>query len=153
MKGDSGSEILRFHREGGFTLIEVMVVVAIVAILGALALPAYQDYVQRGKIPEATSGLSTARIAMEQWYLDHRSYNGAGNPCANPAQWNTKYFTFTCPGLAADTYVIQADGIAGQGMGNFVYTIDQTNAKASNITAPGWPGAKLCWITRKGGTC
>jgi type IV pilus assembly protein PilE len=134
-------------------LIEVMIVVAIVAILSALALPSYQDYIQRGKISEATSGLATARIAMEQWYQDHRDYSSAGSPCLTPAQWSTKYFAFTCA-PAANTYLITAGGIAAQGMSGFTYTIDETNAKTSTTpVASGWPGVKLCWIMKKGGTC
>lgn len=141
------------REEAGFTLIELMVVVAIIAILAALALPSYQDYVQRGKIPEATSGLANARISMEQWYQDNRSYNSAGNPCATAAQWNTKNFTFDCPVLGADTYTIRATGNVAQGMTGFLFTIDQANAKTSTNTAAGWPGFKTCWITRKGDTC
>ncbi len=47
----------------GFTLIELMIAVAVVAILAAVALPSYQDYVRRGNIPEATSALGQGRIA------------------------------------------------------------------------------------------
>ena len=60
----------------GFTLIEVMIVVAIVAVLAAIALPNYADYIKRGKIIEATSALSDLRTRYEQWYLDNRTYVG-----------------------------------------------------------------------------
>ena len=60
----------------GFTLIEVMIVVAIVAVLAAIALPNYADYVKRGKIIEATSALSDLRTRYEQYYLDNRTYAG-----------------------------------------------------------------------------
>lgn len=49
----------------GFTLIELMVVI-----------PAYQDYVTRGRIAEATSELASKRVLMEQWFQDSRSYVG-----------------------------------------------------------------------------
>ncbi|HTS84956.1 MAG TPA: prepilin-type N-terminal cleavage/methylation domain-containing protein, partial [Usitatibacter sp.] len=57
----------------GFTLIEVMIVVAIIAILAAIAVPSYQDYVTRGRIIEATGGLGDARNKMEQYFQDNRS--------------------------------------------------------------------------------
>jgi type IV pilus assembly protein PilE len=52
----------------GFTLIEVMVVVAIIAILAAIAIPNYADYVTRSKVTDAVSGLSEMRVRMEQYF-------------------------------------------------------------------------------------
>ena len=57
----------------GFTLIEIMIVVAIVAILSAIALPSYSDYVLRSKLPEAFSALSDQRIRLEQYYQGQQS--------------------------------------------------------------------------------
>ena len=60
-------------KRGGFTLIEVMIVVAIVAILSAIAIPSYRNYVIRGKIPEATSNLSGQAVKMEQYFEDNKT--------------------------------------------------------------------------------
>ncbi len=155
--------LLRFaarrHRAyDGFTLIEVMIVVAIVAILAAVALPAYNDYIRRGQIPEAFNSLSDYRTKMEQYYQDNRNY-GSAAACASNATanaWNTfptslKYFTYTCATNTAagdatqQSYTITATGSGGQAVGH-VYTVDQngnrttTKFKGSAVTA-------ACWLT------
>jgi prepilin-type N-terminal cleavage/methylation domain-containing protein len=54
----------------GFTLIEVMITVAIIAILSAVAIPSYNNYMVRGKIPKATTGLaSTAFSITSNYYI------------------------------------------------------------------------------------
>jgi len=65
------SSPLRFDRKThrGFTLIELMIVVAIIAILSAIAIPAYTAYVARSKLTEAFSGLSSMSVAAQQYYL------------------------------------------------------------------------------------
>ena len=125
----------------GFTLIEMMIVVGVVAILGARALPADSDYVRRGKIPEATTGLSQGRVGLEQWFQDNRSY--AGGPCPG----DTKNFTFAC-NTGATTFDITATGLGD--MAVFSYTIDQSNARTS---ATPWGNGATCWIARKGDSC
>jgi len=142
-------------RPRGFTLIELMIAVAIVAILAAIALPSYTDYVTRGRIGEAISGLSEARARMEQFFLDNRSYAGAP-VCTTPTALPTaRSFNFDCPTFTPTTYTIRAMGLAAQGMGGFTYTIDQNNVRASSIDRPGsgWTGDPNCWVTKKGGIC
>lgn len=150
------------RRMSGFTLIELMIAVVVVAILTAIALPSYQEYVTRGKITEATSNLADMRVKLEQFFQDNRTYVGAcvaGTTAPLPT--GTKYFTFTCPvaTLTATTFTVTATGIAAQGMAGFVYTVDQTNTQATTITAgsaaatDGWTGNPACWVIRKGGSC
>ena len=78
----------------GFTLIEMLIVVALIGILASIAYPSYTDHVARGYIADATSALSRTRVAMEQFYQDRRNYGAGGCGPAMPA--NVKNFTVTC---------------------------------------------------------
>jgi type IV pilus assembly protein PilA len=66
----------------GFTLIELMIVVAIVGILAAIAIPAYQDYTVRSKISEAMTALAAAKTSISESYISNGGMptdpNGAG---------------------------------------------------------------------------
>ena len=118
----------------GFTLIELMIVVAIIAVLAAIAMPAYQDYVIRGKLSEAASNLGQLRVRAEQFFQDNRTYVGMACTPVNAAE--AKYFTYDCS-VAPTTavYTLRATGVAAQKTGGFVFTVDQTNAKSSTATA------------------
>ncbi|MHB1591058.1 MAG: type IV pilin protein [Sulfuricella sp.] len=135
----------------GFTLIELMIVVAVIGILTAIAMPSYTDYVTRGRISDATSNLASKRVQLEQFFQDNRTYVGAP-ACTNDTA-TSQYFNFSCTAQTANAYTLQADGKGA--MVGFNYTIDQANAKASNITAAGWsnPNPNTCWVTKKGGVC
>ena len=143
-------------RQSGFTLIELMIVVAIIAILASIALPAYQDYVVRAKIPDATSKLANFRVRMEQYFQDNRRYsNPAGTTTCgvtSPASDNTPpTFNFTCTAPTDTAYLATATG--ANSMLGLNYTINQSNQKASTRTKTGWAGNTNCWITQKGGKC
>ncbi|MEN9704668.1 MAG: hypothetical protein RLZZ393_547 [Pseudomonadota bacterium] len=127
-------------RQQGFTLIELMVVVAIVAILAAVSIPAYRDQLRRGAIEEATSTLGSGRVALEQHYLDHLTYVDGACPAA------TGHFSFGCT-RTATTYTITA---TGQGLvAGFILTINQSDTRTSS----GPWGNGNCWIMRKGDGC
>lgn len=135
--------------QNGFTLIELMIVVAIIGILSAIALPAYQEYVIRGRIPDATSNLATKRIQMEQFFQDNRTY--AAGPACDADTVSSRYFDFSCTGLSATAYTVQAVGKSA--MTGFTYTINQQNAKATTAVLTGWDTNAQCWVTKKDGSC
>jgi type IV pilus assembly protein PilE len=142
-------------RQQGFTLIEVMIVVAIVGILSAVALPAYQDYVIRSKIPDATSYLATRQTRMEQWIQDQRTYLNTGGTCGAASASDTTtstYFSFTCTGTAT-TYTLTATGKTGAQMAGFTYTVNQDGSRATTAVPSGWTTNTGCWVTKKGGLC
>jgi type IV pilus assembly protein PilE len=139
--------------QNGFTLIELMITVAIVGILAAVAIPQYTDYVIRASLPDATSTLSATRAKLEQFYQDNRDYRTVGaftSPCTSIP--NAGKFSFACSNLTASTYTITATGSGI--VSDFSYSIDQLNTQATLGVKSGWGSATtLCWITKKDGTC
>ena len=133
----------------GFTLMEVMIVVAIISILAAIAVPAYNNYVLRGQLVEAFSELSAQRVRMEQFYQDMRTYTGATAAgtvatCPGPGQ----HFTYAC-NVAADG---QGYTITATGRG-FTFTVDQNNNRATTAVPAGWTAMPNCWVRKQGGVC
>ena len=146
----------------GFTLIELMIVVAIIGVLLGIAIPNYNDYVTRSRINEAVAGLADLRVKMEQYFQDNRTYAGAcaaGTVTELPT--NTKFFDFSCTtacggattSLSASAYTIRACG--KNQMTGFAYSVDQANTRTTAITGvSGWSAtSSSCWITNKGGGC
>lgn len=155
----SGSGVV----QAGFTLIELMITVAIVAILAAMALPAYTDYVLRGRLVEGTNALSALRAQMEQYYQDNRTYQDVSSgsflsPCNSTKlatlNGSIKYFAVTCPTLTKTTYTLTA---TGKGMtASATYTVDQQNTMVTTGLPTAWgaaPSKNQCWIMRRGETC
>ena len=137
--------------QSGFTLIEVMVVVAVIGILAAIAIPNYSRYITRGNLVEANNALAEYRVRMEQFYQDNRTYQNAGGACGQAVPVGLDNFAVTCAITAAG----QAFTATATGAGNtngFVYTINQANVRATTAipahwgTLPGDAGTK--WVTR-----
>jgi type IV pilus assembly protein PilE len=139
----------------GFTLIEVMITVAIVAILAAIAVPSYNEYVQRARITEATSNLSDMRNKMEQYFQDNRTWTPGGGttpPCTAgtvaplPTSQN---FTFACVGLTANTYP-SSPPASGTSMNGFRSSTSST-ARDDDRPPAGRRGPVL--VLKRDGSC
>ncbi len=140
----------------GFTLIEVMIAVAIVGILTAIALPAYRNYELRAELVAGTNQLSTERTLMEQFYQDNRTY--VGGPCATSQSVGSSGAKFNVACTATPTataYTITATGTGA--VAGFAFTIDQSGNQTTTSLPSDWGGAPTtpytCWIMAKGAQC
>jgi type IV pilus assembly protein PilE len=133
----------------GFTLIEVMISVAIVGILMAVALPAYSDYVIRGRLSEAFTALGGAQPAAEQFWSNNRTYVGFDTGGSFPTATNN--FTFALSNASASSYTVTATGIGK--MNGFSYSIDQNGTRVTVASPTGWGTSATCWVDHKGGAC
>ena len=140
-------------RRGGFTLIELIIVIAIIATLAGIAVPTMSDHLRRGRIVEAVSRLADHRVRMEQYFLDHRRYDDGAGACGYPvATAAADAFALACT-LSATGYSVTATGLAGKGAQGFVYTVDEADARATPAVPDGWVASRDCWVVRRDGSC
>ena len=140
----------------GLTLIELMVALTIVGILAGIAYPNYRDYVIRGHLADASTGLSTLRAQMERHFQDNRSYATVDTfttPCLAPvASRKFGEFTVACVGTpTATTFTLSATG-EGPATG-FTFTIDQADARATTAAPSGWSTCATKWMLSRSTTC
>jgi type IV pilus assembly protein PilE len=145
---------------GGFTLIELMITIAIIGILAAVAVPSYVEYIQRGRIADAVRAIADMQPKLDQYFLDQRTYAGAcaaaGTASLAPMPTSTTYFTYSCPTLSATEYEVKAVG-AGS-MSGFTYRLSLSGGvvtKSTPALPSGWvtTNAAVCWVFKRDGSC
>lgn len=151
----------RAHR--GFTLIEVMIAVAIVAILASMAYPAYQDSIRKGRRSEAFTALSAVQQAQERWRSNNASYAALLNTATSGSPPNglglsettaQGLYTLSVSGLSSTGYTVTAVAVTGKSQasdgnckalgvrmsgGNIAYGSGATSA------AIDWADPSRCW--------
>jgi type IV pilus assembly protein PilE len=131
----------------GFTLIELMIALAILAILAAVALPSYNSYVRRSKVPVGLDALSAYATRMEQRYQDVGSYGT--DACALTVPSGVANFTIECE-LTNSGQGFTATATGSGTLSGYTYTIDQDGTRATTAHPNGSNSA--CWTT-KGSVC
>lgn len=128
-----------FKRVSGFTLIELMVTVAIVGILASIAYPSYTDYVIRAKRSDGKAALLAVQLAQEKWRANNTTYGTLANigvPAASP----DGHYTVAVSGNTATAYTATATPTFTDAKCN-VLGIDQAGVK----TKTGSDSVDNCW--------
>ncbi|MDQ7050342.1 MAG: prepilin-type N-terminal cleavage/methylation domain-containing protein [Enterobacterales bacterium] len=127
--------------QSGFTLIELMIVVAIIGILAAVALPAYQDYTKRAKFSEVVIGTSGLKTAVEICAQDLATATGCTDAQNGPG-WAIDAVGATgyIASISTTDGVITATAVATNGLGGETY-----------VLTPTFANGKVTWA--KSGTC
>jgi len=119
--------------EAGYTLVEMMIVVALLGIISAVAIPAYRGYVATGKEAEGKAGLSNIALLEEQYFAENRTYAAGGAAALQGSigftpEADTNYTWSVTAGASgiATSFTATADGSA-KGLPKF--TIDEANNK------------------------
>jgi len=127
----------------GFTLIELMIVVAIIGILAAVAIPAYQDYIARSQVSEAVSLLGSGKTPMAEYYADKGAWPvNASDVMGNTSGKYTGTITIagsstTAPGSLTLQATMQPSGINTNIISGTVFLATTDGGKNWNCTATG----------------
>ncbi|GMG88576.1 type IV pilin protein [Biformimicrobium ophioploci] len=116
---------MTMKRSAGFTLIELMIVVAVVAIIAAIALPSYQDQVRSSNRADGQAALMGLAQAMERHFTETGSYTGAGTGGADtgapaifsakaPIDGSSTFYNLTIDSASDSSYVLKATAVNGQ---------------------------------------
>lgn len=145
---------MHIRKLGGFTLIELMIVVAVIAILAAIAYPSYQNQVRKSHRADAEGALLGLANAMERYYTENGRYvdsssnpptlgSGGIYPSQSPTDGGTAYYTLSIDSTNTNTtqYLLKATPVTGtiqQSDECGVLTLSSTGVKGSG-------GSSDCW--------
>lgn len=136
---------MKFRSNRGFTLVELMITVAIVAILATVAYPSYQDHVLKSRRADGISAIMNAAQRLERCYTQYGAYNNANCPSYAAVQDSQQgYYQVSFSAAAtASTYTLRAVPRGAQADDTKCATLTLTQANQKGITGSG--SVQDCW--------
>lgn len=156
------------NKDKGFTLIELMIVIAIISILAAIAIPDYNEYTTKAKLTEAKGNLLQLQALQEQFYQDYRAYagsfaataaapttaGGTDGVLAWDASTQAKYFDYAVASAnSGQDFTANAAGKAANGLGSYQFAVNNQNVKCWRDSGSAFtlaPDATSCPAGSKG---
>ena len=123
--------------QSGITLIELMIVLAVLSVLAAIALPSYEQVMERARRSEAREALSDFSARQEQFFLDNTTYASVVSVLGRNALTENGYYIISVPTFTAVSYTLQATAQASQG--------DDTDCATMSLTSTGSKSPDDCW--------
>lgn len=128
------------HTTKGFTLIELLIVIVIIGVLAAIAIPSYRDQVTKTRRTDGQAALMMAAQILERCYTEYNAYNNTA--CVIPTSSNESYYKLTSSNMSATTYILTATATGAQAGDDecTTLTLDQTNLKGATGS-----NTSVCW--------
>ncbi len=133
---------MNMNKQQGFTLIEIMIAIAMVAVLTAIAYPSYSGYLQSSRRTEATAALTKIANLEERYYLDNNSYGDLSDlSLSSPYYTDNSYYLITISS-ASSTFTLTATAKNAQAADTdcATFTLDQDGTKGSSTS-----NVSTCW--------
>jgi len=126
----------------GFTLIELMIVVAVIGILAGIAYPSYQDYILRAKRGDGKAAILSAQLAQEKYRANNITYLAVASTASSDGNYNYAVTIGTTTATASTDYTITATPVFTDAKcGNLILTVassTETKSASAGSVADCW---------------